>query len=104
MNTIETLQAAHNKLWAQRELTLPRVVGRWDNSEEPQTVTGTHGEVADFWAVSCADLVVTLHATIDAQLAVLTLAISYGDLPKGKGSSFTAAALELARAILGETP
>lgn len=117
MNTIDTLRAAQDKLKTQYELTLTHVVGRWDNSEEPQEVTGSHGAAGEFWSSDCADLVVTLHATIDAQLAILTAArveeeeaageVVLG-LPYLRGPAkivpLNRAALELARAILGETP
>lgn len=49
-----------------------------------------------------ATLIHTLHATIDAQIALLKLAIDYGDLQVGRGSQFIARAHELAKAILGE--
>lgn len=118
MNTIETLRAAQDKLKTQYELTLTHVVGRWDNSEEPQEVTGSHGAAGEFWSSDCADLVVTLHATIDAQLAILTAARVEEEeaedywaeqgKPHLRGPAkivpVNRAALELARAILGETP
>jgi len=46
-----------------------------------------------------AELVVILHRTIAAQLAVLEVAVAYGDLGEGEGSRFILAATTLARAI-----
>jgi len=45
------------------------------------------------------ELFTTLYGTIDAQLQLLELALSYGDLPEGRGSRFVAAARSLATAI-----
>lgn len=59
--------------------------------------------VPPFDLIADANLIVTLHRTIDAQLAILELAMSYGELGKGNGSRFTKAALTLARAINGVT-
>jgi hypothetical protein len=50
-----------------------------------------------------ADLIVTLHRTIDPQLAILEVAVAYGDLGEGQGSRFILAATVLARAINGAT-
>ena len=50
---------------------------------------------------SDADLIVTLHRTIDAQLELLRLALKYGELDAGSGSRFIAGAVKLADAILG---
>lgn len=102
MNTIETIQAARDKLWAQRELTLVHAVGSWSNTEDPQEVTGSHGSVGEFWATACADLVVTLHRTIDAQLAVLDRGIA-DDEADDQGGWHDPEALMLANAILGES-
>jgi len=46
------------------------------------------------------ELFTTLYGTIDAQLQLLELALSYGDLPEGRGSRFVAAARSLATAIV----
>lgn len=47
-----------------------------------------------------ADLIVTLHRTIDAQLAILNLAIAFAAISPNR---HTDAALDLARAINGPT-
>jgi len=49
------------------------------------------------------EYMVTLHNTIDAQIAILNLRLDYGDLPEGSGSRFAGIALALARAINGVT-
>ena len=49
-----------------------------------------------------ADLIVTLHSTIDAQLELLRLALKYGELDASSGSRFIAGAVKLADAILGK--
>lgn len=102
MNPADTIQAAIDKLSRQRDASQRIVSGRWANDDDPEEVTGSHGAVSESWSREHADLIVTLHATIDAQLAVLHLALDYGELESGSGSRFIKAANELARAILGE--
>lgn len=70
----------------------------WDNHD----TRPVHRPICEDEADASGDLIVTLHATIDAQLAILRAAlddfINFG----GKPSKFFANALALAVAILGE--
>lgn len=111
MNAVEKLEAAISKLEAQKRDT---TLGPWtmyggepfgygieggynpgDPDKAGETVVA-RSEIAD----EDVDLIVTLHRTIDAMLALLRLALEYGELSEGTGSRFTAAALALATAIL----
>lgn len=103
MTPAETIQAAIDKLESQSAVSRTTVIGRWANDEEDSgEVTGSHGSVGEFWHVANADLVVTLHRTIDAQLAVLDRGLS-DDETDDQGGWHDSEALMLARAILGET-
>lgn len=108
MTPVERLQAAIDRLESMREEAPP---GPWEqhlsgwsttlysglDSEHPWSAV----EVAAAQTRYSAQLIVTLHRTIDAQLAILHLAVEYGELPNGQGSRFSACARALADAILG---
>lgn len=118
MTPLEELQAAHKRLSEQRDASLRHAVGRWSNEDDDEPmmrkeIVGSHGAVGVMYDSEHADLIVTLHRTIDAQLAVLCAAISAteawldpdgpfgyeeqdGIYPTGKTAE---AALALARAI-----
>jgi hypothetical protein len=102
MSDTKTIQAAVEKLEGLRDASWSIVPGRWTNEEDAQEIVGSHGAIGECWNSDNADLIVTLHATIDAQLALLKLALEYGQLADGEGSRFSARASDLARAILGE--
>lgn len=104
MNAAETIQAAIGKLSDQRDASQRLVPGRWSNTEDGQEVTGNHGAVAESWGEEHCDLIVTLHATIDAQLEILYAGRSlfYGDFKTLRPVAVQEIALVLARAILGE--
>lgn len=96
----DRLLNAIQKLTVLRGASHSLLPGRWSNAEDRQEITGGHGAIGEFWMPEHADLVVTLHATIDAQIELLHLAISYGELKVGRGSRFIEAAHKLADAIL----
>lgn len=68
----------------------------WDGNGHTMVTTNDWGATPNHVA-----LIVILRETIDAQLALLELAIEYGALPEGSGSRFASLALNLARAING---
>lgn len=100
MNAAEIIQAAIDKLAHQRSRSSD---GAW----HVDGLSRTNGTVAlsndvgryvvHYAAEADADLITTLHRTIDAQLAILR---EHGK--PAPGGSVDAAVLDLARAILGE--
>lgn len=103
MNAVETLQAAIDKLSPSRE-------GPWWIYEPDPTAIyrtdplGWEIHVADTVITEDRDLIVTLHRTIDAQLALLSLALDYEIrmVTSGSGDEFATRALALASAIVGD--
>lgn len=106
----EELQAAHKRLSELRAKTRVTSPGTWQT--HPDYIIGTtdlestHGAVAEFYREVDADLIVTLHRTIDAQLAILQYSFVFAEWherpqPDGGGAMRTELyhALELARAI-----
>jgi len=106
MNATEKIQAAIESLSRLHKGCLPGwehcySVSGGDGDSSIRSARG--GEViADLVEPHHADLIAALHRTIDAQLAVLRLALEYGNLPEGSGSRFTHAALTLADALLAD--
>jgi len=79
MTPLEELQAAHKRLSELHEASLRHAVGRWSNEDDDEPmmrkeIVGSHGAVGVMYDVEHADLIVTLHRTIDAQLAILARA------------------------------
>ncbi|MBF4578938.1 hypothetical protein [Frigoribacterium sp. VKM Ac-2530] len=107
MTTAETLRAAIAKLTEQRDAAMKGpwrhiALNYWGAPTPGIWADGEDSEVGYPFNQPDANLLVTLHATIDAQIELLKLAIDYGDLQVGRGSQFIAHAHELATAILGE--
>ncbi|MET0992982.1 MAG: hypothetical protein ABWY20_02405 [Mycobacterium sp.] len=78
MSAVEEIQAAIEKLNRQRELANP---GPWMHLDSGDVVMGDRADPVDAYPMvaECAhlndaDLIETLHATIDAQLAILRAA------------------------------
>lgn len=104
----EKLSAALLMLTTQSERSHELLPGRWSNTEDPQEITGGHGAVGEVWQSAHADLIVTLHRTIEAQKDILKTALSQYAGGGDKVSSHdepgaTELALCLAEAILGKT-
>lgn len=103
---IERVQAAIDKLTTERDVAArgPWVTNVadtwWLEGVNHRVVRGTPQEEVAFTYGPEADLIVTLHRTIDAQLGVLRLAIEYGPLTEGQGPRFWRAAIVLADTIL----
>ena len=111
----ETIERAIDKLEALRDGCWP---GEWVYvDEEIRTNEGfslfmhhLHDRIeGNIFADLCgtqpcaqAELVVTLHRTVEPQIALLRLALEYGELDAGSGSRFIAAAFDLAESILKE--
>lgn len=108
MSTMPRLQAAIDRLEQLRDFSTP---GPWEvdtNMPFSRDLVGIFSERRKCYAVKfdsddqpkqrTADLIVALHRTIDAQIALLKLA-DYAALVPNK---FTDAALALADAILGD--
>ena len=97
MNAIEEIQAAIEKLTRQRDAATAGVwvdYGGFISGRAGQWVSG------DSRSVDSA-LIVTLHRTIDAQLAILQLAITFAEITH---NVYTDTCVDLARAINGDTP
>ena len=90
MTAAQEIQAAIDKLTGLRESSTYIEINGWL----------TEGGCS---AITNDPLIVTLHRTIDAQLAILDVAVAYGELGEGEGSRFIVAAKLLARAINGAT-
>jgi hypothetical protein len=116
MNAAETIQAAIEKLDELRQLATP---GEWEFDSEPfgaifteqEPGLGVMTEVAEEMHEWDGHLIVTLHRTIDAQLKILRrdidIRVEYiarGVLAQWVEAVERAGDLDLARAILGETP
>jgi hypothetical protein len=114
MNAEETIQKAIDKLHQLRDETTP---GPWlrryviGDPNWPVIISDDIGEVVNttietFTTKMDADLIVTLHATIDAQIAILDAAREqYAGSERTASHDEPAAswmAVHLARAILGE--
>lgn len=111
MNAAETIQAAIDKL---EQKQAAATTGEWAMSGNDTFGYGVASSPNDLvisrWEVSDedADLIVTLHRTIDAQLAILKN--NYGGAQDADRYGWSSAdspdavadALDLARAILGE--
>lgn len=81
MTPLEELQAAHKRLSELREASRCHAVGRWSNEDDEESmmrkeIIGSHGAVGVMYNSEHADLIVTLHRTIDAQLSVLALGVA----------------------------
>lgn len=110
MSAVEEIEAAKAKLTKLRDgIPLVQKVTRWEefngtpsySVEDGYRFRGMTNSLEFGEDLEAATLHVTLHATIDAQLAILDLRLEYGDLPQGSGSRFAKVALDLARAING---
>lgn len=105
MTPAETIQAAIDKLTQLRDksTTGPWVVSRYQGDQEINAPMddGNWTAVVDFYKRDSTDpeLIVALHATIDAQLAALETGLRFVDVTP---NMCTTVALDLARAILGE--
>lgn len=109
----ETIESALDKLESLRDRCWP---GEWVYRNEQIETTDRfslfkhhdHDRIDGYGALggdqprAQAELVVTLHHTIDSQLSLLRLALEYGELDAGGGSRFIAAAFDLAESILKE--
>ena len=109
----ETIESAIDKLESLRDRCWP---GEWVyRGEEIQTTGGFnlfkhhhhdridgYGDLGGAQPYAQAELVVTLHRTVEPQIALLRLALEYGELVDGGGSRFIAAAFDLAESILKE--
>jgi hypothetical protein len=106
MTPAETIQAAIDKLSDQRDASRRLVPGRWSNAEDGQEVTGSHGAVAESRSEVHCDLIVTLHATIEAQLSILQeghqVCVNLDEIGFTGNPGRARPAFNLARAILGE--
>lgn len=104
MNAAETIQAAIDKLEAQKDTYYAEGEEVWRVEHRDGFASRVFNQddflVADEVASIDADLIVTLHRTIDAQLAILRTA--QGMLRPGVGVTVVNDAQDLARAILGE--
>ncbi|WIA95773.1 hypothetical protein [Curtobacterium sp. MCBA15_004] len=108
MTPLEELQGAHKRLSELRESSdapgqWVRVAGEYTRWHDVQDGDGLF--VAEVDRKPAADLIVTLHRTIDAQLAVLDTEIRWNrahHLLLGANNSAQGLALTLARAINGE--
>ena len=125
MTPAETIQAAIDKLERLRRRTAANEPGVWIRGEELWSgalrwelarrnqfeqvfsITNDGDGIGAFGDTDTVDLIVTLHATIDAQLALLKLAVANywepGTAPDDWESfDESRKVLDLARAILGE--
>lgn len=122
MTPLEELQAAHKRLSELHEDSAKGEWGHWpeggwvevyakqpDASREPvvqgvRPLSGWQGPIYQNNYEPTADLIVTLHRTIDAQLEFLRIAQFLFEWDTGAGpmSAELAIALDLARAINGE--
>ena len=130
MNAAETIAAAIEKLEALRDAGTPGPYGfedgwqppQWKDSGwtyvrvvagEPNRISGIRGMVLSTdgtlpasegkaRTLADAELIVTLHRTIDAQLAILRVGINEISPHDDTTEPITEAAFRLARAILGE--
>lgn len=120
MTPLQRLQAAIEKLEQQRAATEPvRHDSEWvvtheaSETERHIFVLDSHNGghdgsvIADCWSTAAAELIVTLHRTIDPQLAILRRVLARGQAAIGGGGierfvwSRDKEALTLADAILG---
>ena len=112
MTVVERLEAAIAKL---EQLKADGTLGPWNVDMIPETgecrvvrffeFFGSHlEEVTNGGSIQPdADLIVTLHRTVDAQVAVLTAAlIEHSDVMTPIEKPYWTAALDLADAILGD--
>lgn len=110
MNTIEVIQAAHAKLTVLRDGSTP---GPWEVSryQGDQEINAPMGDgqwtaVVDFYKKDSTDpeLIVALHATIDAQLAILQSTLDeyarWGDRVGRDGVDYDGHVRKLALSIL----
>lgn len=103
MTPLEELQAAHKRLSemsaaSRASAPWPWAAGETDVEDMVPSIEASHGLVAHLFRPADRDLIVTLHRTIDAQLAVLERAITREHVKWGADVP----ALGLARAINGE--
>jgi len=104
MTTAETITTAIDKLTQLRAIACG--TEPWEASPEGVTSAGhpvveLEGGGCAYWSDGDRDLVVTLHATIDAQLAILRHALVFVHQTRG-AASHEGPSIDLARAILGE--
>lgn len=99
MTDTEIILAAEARL--EEILEIDAADGVWRVRDHTYVVNARGDTLAVAEDVFDADTIAMLHGTVEAQLALLRLALEYGDLPEGSGSRFAAAAVNLARAIVG---
>lgn len=116
MSAVEQLQEAIDKLEGLKSLSHagrwivdpddPLVVMRpddrhpngWDGTLIARTVGNP--DIADANGIANAELIVTLHRTLDAQIAILRIALRFARITP---NAFTDAGYDLALAVLGVT-
>lgn len=109
MTALDEITAAIDRLTALRDASTP---GPWEFREESPSMNGRNWTMRTKGVAGIqisaheyrhgtenTELIVTLHETIDPLLAIMSLAVEYGELAEGSGSRFTTHALALARAI-----
>ena len=90
MTAVQEIQAAIDKLTAVKNAPIVTALFTADISQAE-------------WFSRTSKKLAIFHRTIDAQLAILDVAVAYGELGEGEGSRFIIAAKLLARAINGPT-
>lgn len=111
MSKVATIEKAILELERQAgEVALPWKVTALFRSDTEVCISAEDGwdvtnadEETGYTSAENAALILTLTRTIEPQLALLRLAVKYGELDAGSGSSFIAAAHDLALSILEET-
>lgn len=118
MNAADTIQAAIERLEAQRAAAVggPWVIESYERGPRALEQSGGGAFISDVGEsvdpaqidTATAELLVTLHRTIAAQLAILREALEFYEnsraigMPDGEMAEYYGGTLDLARAILGD--